>query len=383
MSTHDTLYDEDHVEFRSMVRRFVDTELRPRAEEFRANRQIPRSVWKQAGDLGLLGFMMPEEFGGGGVSDFRFNAVLGEELSRLGYAYASSFGINTDVVAPYLQELATPEQQKRWLPAFCRGELITAIALTEPGTGSDLAAVTTRATPTADGWSISGAKTFITNGAQCDLVLAVVRTGDAGGSKGLSLFAFETTRPGFTRGRKLDKIGQHEADASELSFDDLRVTRDDLIGEEGAAFGYLMRNLAQERLSCAIAALAQGDRIFELTLEYVKERRAFGTAIGSFQHNKFALAQARTDLDVTRAFLERCLGAHVRGELTGADAAKVKLVTTELQGRLADLGVQMFGGYGYMNESEIARCWADARVTRIFAGTSEIMREVVGRSLGL
>jgi alkylation response protein AidB-like acyl-CoA dehydrogenase len=377
-----SLYLDEHVAFRNSVRQFVARELAPRAEEFRASRQIDRSVWKRAGDLGFLGFMMSAEFGGGGTQDFRFNAILGQELARLGYAYASSFGINVDVVSPYLLELTTEAQKDRWLPAFCAGELITAMALTEPGAGSDLAAVATRAERTSGGWTISGSKTFITNGSACDLALVLARTGGPG-ARGLSLFAVESGATGFVKGRKLDKLGQHEVDTSELFFDDVVVGDDALIGVEGAAFGYLMRNLAQERLSCAVAAHAHAEQAFAVSLAYAKNRKAFGSAIGSFQHNKFELATARADLDVAAAFLENCIWDHLGHKLDPVDAAKAKYWATEVQNRVVDLGLQLFGGYGYMRESEIANAWVDARVTRIFAGTNEIMREVIGRSLGL
>jgi alkylation response protein AidB-like acyl-CoA dehydrogenase len=376
------LFEDEHDQFRASVRQFIDADIVPQADIFRAARCLGREVWQRAGELGFMGFMMPVEHGGGGANDFRFNAVLNQELARVGFGFASSLGINTDVVSPYLRDLTTEEQRARWLPAFCAGDLITAIALTEPGAGSDLAAVRTRAVPEGDGWAISGAKTFVTNGSICDLVLILARTGQPG-AKGLSLFAVDAAAPGVNRDHKLHKLGQHEADTAEIFFDAVHVERDRLIGEENAAFGYLMRNLAQERISCAISAHAAAERAFEVTLGYARERRAFGTPIGSHQHNKFQLASARTELDVTAAWLDRCIRDHLVGSLGAVAAAKAKYWATEVQGRVVDLGVQLFGGYGYMAESEIAQLWADARVTRIFAGTSEIMREVIGRSLEL
>jgi alkylation response protein AidB-like acyl-CoA dehydrogenase len=377
------VFEPEHEAFRAAVRTFVDRELAPYAAEHRAVRSIGRTAWKAAGAAGFLGFMMPEDLGGGGVVDFRFNAVLGEELARLGYAYASSFGINTDVVSPYLRELTTPEQQARWVPRFCTGELITAIALTEPGTGSDLAAIQTRARRDGSDWIITGAKTFITNGDEADLVI-VAATEDPGlRSRGLTLFAVEAGSAGFERGRKLDKLGQHEAGTTELAFIDVRVPQEHVIGEVGAGFGYLMDRLAQERLSCAIAAVASAEQVLSETVAYTQDRHAFGQAIGSFQHNKFVLARLATELDVARTWVDRCLGAHVVGALAAVDAAKAKYVATETQNRVADACLQLHGGYGYMTECSVARAWVDARVTRIFAGTSEIMLEVVGRSLGL
>lgn len=378
-----TLFGAEHDAFRSAVREFVERELAPRAEQTRSDRQIGRDLWLAAGKMGFLGFMVPERFGGGGVNDFRFNAVLAEELARLGVAYASSFGINVDVVSPYLLELTTEEQKNRWLPKFCTGELICAIALTEPGTGSDLAAVKTRASWDGSTWHLSGSKTFITNGQGCDLVLVVARTANESTSRSLSIFAVEAGAPGFDRGRKLDKVGQHESDTSELFFTDVEVGPENLIGRLNAGFGYLMNNLRQERLSCAVGALSAARASLEATVEYAKQRHAFGQSIGSMQHLKFSLARAHTEIDVTQAWLDVCVAQHVAGQLDSTDAAKAKLMATDVQNRVLDLCVQVYGGYGYMTEQKVARDWMDARVTRIFAGTNEIMCEVIGRSLGL
>lgn len=375
-------FDEEHEAFRATVQRFVRKELAPRVDRHRGDREIDRASWRRAGELGLLGFMVPQAHGGGGLRDYRFNAVLSEELAALGIGYASSFGINVDVVSPYLLDLTTEAQKHRWLARFAAGELVTAIALTEPGTGSDLAHVRLRADKDDRGWLLNGAKTFITNGGICDLVIVLARTGGEG-ARGLSLFALERQAEGFRSGNALHKAGQHEANASELFFDNVRVTCENLLGEEGAAFGYLLRNLAQERLALAVQAVAAGYHAFGIALAYAKQRTAFGHAIGNFQHNKFALAELATQLDVARAWVDACISRHARGELEAVDAAKAKLVATEVLDRVVDCGVQLFGGYGYMAESEICRCWADARVTRIYAGTNEIMREVIGRSLGL
>lgn len=378
-----SVFDAEHWEFRQAVRTFVDRELRPNAERHRSERAIERAAWRAAGRAGFLGFMMPEEHGGGGVDDFRFNAVLGEELATLGIAYASSFGINTDVVSPYLVSLATPEQQERWVPRFCTGDLITAIALTEPGAGSDLANIQTRARRDGSDWLLNGSKTFVTNGLGADLVLVAAKSDPSTGRWGMTLFAVERDMPGFERGRKLDKVGQPESDTAELFLEDVRVPARNVIGDEGAAFGYLMERLAQERLSCAVGAVAAADAVLRETLDYVRERRAFGQPIGAFQHNKFNLATFSTEIDMTRAWIDQCLAAHVGGELSPVDAAKAKFWATEVQNRVIDGCLQLYGGYGYMREYVVARAWMDARVTKIFAGTNEIMREVIGRSLGL
>jgi alkylation response protein AidB-like acyl-CoA dehydrogenase len=377
-----TLFEPEHDEFRRSVRAFVERELTPEAPRFRRECRIDRAAWHRAGEHGFLGFMVPERYGGGGVTDFRFNVVFVEELARLGYAYSSSFSINTDISSPYLLELTTDEQKERWLPRFCSGDLICAIALTEPGTGSDLAAISTSATLDGDDWVLNGAKTFITNGVGSDLVLVVARTGGRNG-KGLTMFGVEAGTPGLSKDHKLDKLGQPEADTSEIFFDDVVVPAENVIGEVDAAFGYLMTNLAQERLSVAVASVSHATRAFEEALAYAKERQAFGQAIGTFQHNKFALAHAATDLDVAQAWIDRCIEVHLEGGLTTVEAAKAKYWATEVEDRTLDLCVQLFGGYGYMREQWVGRAWVDARVTRIFAGTNEIMREVIGRSLGL
>jgi long-chain-acyl-CoA dehydrogenase len=377
------IFEPQHDEFRSSVRRFVKKELAPHADEHRRQKGIGREAWLTAGRLGFLGFMMPEDLGGGGVSDYRYNAVLDEELASLGFAYASAFGLNVDVVSPYLLELADEEQRARWIPPFCSGELITSISMTEPGTGSDLAGITTTAKPCNEGFVLNGTKTFITNGAVADIVIVAAKTDPAAGSKGISLLVVEAGMEGFARGSKLDKVGQPEVDAAELFFHDVFVPRSNLLGEPGAGFPAMMRRLPQERLSVAVTAVADAYCAFELALAYAKERRAFGQAIGTFQHNRFELATMVTELDVARAWVDRCIAAHVDSKLSTVDAAKAKYWATEMQNRVIDGCVQLFGGYGYMTEYRIARAWADARVTRVFGGTSEIMREVIGRGLGL
>lgn len=378
-----TPFEFEHEQFRGVIREFIARELAPHAAQHRLDRGIGREPWLSAGRLGLLGFMMPERFGGGDVNDFRFNAVAGEEFAGLGFGYASTFGINLDIVSPYLLKHTTEEQKARWIPPFCEGKLITAIAMTEPGAGSDLAGMTTSARRSNEGWLLNGAKTFITNGAVADLVLVAAKTDPAARARGISLFAVEAGSPGFARGSKLDKVGQPEVDAVELYFDDVFVPDSGVIGEIGEGFAYMMDGLAQERLATAIYSIADGFAVLSQTLDYAKSRSAFKQPIGSFQHNRFLLADMVTQLEMVRAFVDACLTAHVQGDLDGVTAAKAKYVATETQNRVIDSCVQLFGGYGYMREYRVARAWMDARVTKIFAGTNEIMLEVIGRSLGL
>ncbi|MEV1204146.1 acyl-CoA dehydrogenase family protein [Microbispora rosea] len=378
-----TIYGEDHEAFRDSVRQFVIRSVAPRAEEFIERRLIDREVWREAGRQGLLGLEVPEEYDGAAAGDYRFNAVLIEELAGVGMALASSFGIHFDVVAPYLVDLTTDEQKKRWLPPFCSGELITAIGMTEPGGGSDLAALRTTAVRDGSDWIIDGSKTFITNGYQAGLVVVAARTSPEKRAKGITLFAVEEGMPGFHRGRKLDKIGQPEADTAELFFEGVRVPAANVIGEVDRGFVAMMERLPQERLGSAVTNLAHAAAVLAETLSYVKERRAFGQAIGSFQYNKFTLADLVTKVEVTRAYVDQCVAAHAAGELTAVDAAKAKMWTAEVQNQVIDACVQLHGGYGYMKEYRVARAWADARVTRIWAGSNEIMREIVGRDLGL
>ncbi len=378
---HRTLFEDEHVWFRESVRDFVQRAILPERERHRAERAIDRETWLEAGRRGFLGVGVPQEYGGSGVSDFRFNAVLGEELSLAGVAYASAFQIHTDVVAPYLLELTTAEQRERWMPKFATGEHITAIAMTEPEAGSDLAALRTTAAPGGSGWVINGAKTFITNGTRADLVVVAARTGT--GQRDISLFVVEGDTPGFTHGPPLHKVGQPEADTAELFFSDAHVPAQNLLGEVGRGFAYMMDRLPQERLSAAVCNVAHAGGIVENTIAYVKERKAFGQPIGTFQHSRFQLAELVTALDVGQAYVDRCVEAHVAGRLTAVDAAKAKWWTAEMQNRAIDTCLQLHGGYGYMQEYEVARAWCDARVTTIWAGTNEIMKEVIGRDLGL
>jgi alkylation response protein AidB-like acyl-CoA dehydrogenase len=376
------MFEDEHVWFRESVAAFVDREIMPHRDRAREERRVERSVWLEAGRAGFLGLGVPAEHGGSDTDDFRFNAVLGEELARAGLAYASCFGIQTDVVAPYLLELTTDEQKARWLPGFCAGEIVSAIAMTEPEAGSDLAALRTTAVPDGDGWVLTGSKTFITNGANADLVIVAARTPGAGG-RGISLFVVERGMPGFEPGRKLDKVGQPEADTAELFFHDVHVPAENLIGRLGDGFAHMMDRLPQERLSVACANIAHAAAAVDSTLEYVRERRAFGRAIGSFQNSRFVMADLVTQVEVTQTYVDRCVQAHVRGDLSPVDAAKAKWWSSEVQNRVIDGCVQLFGGYGYMQEYDVARAWSDARVTKIWAGSNEIMKEVIGRALGL
>ena len=374
------VFEREHLEFRDSVRGFLERRVVPHLDRFRHERRIGRDLWLAAGEQGLLGLEVPEEYGGSGVDDPRFVAVLCEELARIRLALASCVGIHVDVVAPYLLELATPSQKERWLPRFCTGDIVTAIAMTEPNAGSDLAALQSRAVRNSDGWILNGSKTFITNGTTADLAIVAAKTGEG---RTMTLFAVETALPGYTVGRKLEKIGQHEADTAELSFVDVPLTDDDVIGEVGGGWRHMLDRLARERLHTAYVNLAHVEAAFEDTLSYVKTRSAFGRPVGSFQNNRFQLADASVDLELARAFVDRCLMEHVAGRLDPVDAARAKYCTAEIQNRVIDLCVQLHGGYGYMEEYPIGLAWVDARVTRIYAGSSEIMKEIVGRSLGL
>lgn len=376
------LYEAEHEAFRRLVRSFVDKEIRPYHREWEAAGIVPRELWQQAGALGLLGLQLPERFGGGGTADFRYNVILTEELVRAG-ASGVGFGLHNDVVAPYLLALATPEQQERWLPGFCAGTLISAIAMTEPGTGSDLQSVATTARWDGDGYRLNGQKTFITNGINADLVIVAAKTDPTQGARGVSLLVVERGCPGFERGRNLDKIGLKAQDTAELFFADVRVPAANLLGEPGGGFAALMANLPQERLAIAAVAVSAADTVFAHTLAYCKERTAFGRPIGSFQHNRFALAEMATEIELARSYLDRCVREHNSGRLSAADAAMAKWWTTEMTKRLMDQCVQLHGGYGYMADHPVARAYLDNRVQTIYGGTTEIMKEIVGRSLGV
>ena len=378
-----TIYDDDHEAFRGSVREYLDRHVTPHLDEFIEARALPRDIWVEAGKQGFLGLEIPEAYGGSQAGDYRFNAVLAEELAKVSGALSSCFGIHYDVVAPYLVQLTTPEQRQRWLPGFCTGELVTAIAMTEPSGGSDLAALKTTAVRDGDDWVLNGSKTFITNGYSADLVVVAARTSPEKKAHGITLFAVASGMPGFTRGRKLDKVGQTESDTAELFFEDVRLPDANRIGEVDRGFIAMMERLPQERVGSAISNLAHAAQILRETIEYTKERTAFGQPIGSFQHNKFLIAELVTRVDVTQAYVDSCVLAHDRGDLTAIDAAKAKWWSAQVQNDVLDSCVQLYGGYGYMNEYRVARAWRDARVTKIWAGSNEIMKELIGRDLGL
>lgn len=378
-----TIYDEDHEIFRSSVRGFVDKTLRPRHDEMLQAHTVPRDMWKQAGAQGLLGLDIPEEFGGAGADDFRFNAIVAEEVAAFSLGVSACFSIHSDVCPAYLVEMGTTEQQRRWLPGMAAGELVCCIAMTEPSGGSDLAALKTTARRDGESWLISGAKTFITNGFGCDLAIVAARTTPGAGAKGISLFVVEDGTAGFTRGRKLDKVGQDEADTAELFFDDVRVSEENLLGELDRGFIAMMRLLPQERLATSVTNVGNAAQILAETIEYAKERVAFGQPIGTFQYNKFTLAELVTKIDVARTYLDQCVMAHVRGDFSPVDAAKLKWWSAEVQNEVLDHCVQLYGGYGFMNEYRVARAWRDARVSKIWGGSNEIMKELIGRDLGL
>ncbi|MEP6599417.1 MAG: acyl-CoA dehydrogenase family protein [Actinomycetota bacterium] len=385
-----THYEAEHEAFADAVRTFLDKELVPHFLDWERDGITPREVFTAAGRNGFLGMAVPEQYGGGGIDDFRFNQAIDEQIALAGVT-GSGLGISlhNDTCLPYFLSYANEEQRQRWLPGIVSGDLITAVAMTEPGAGSDLSAIRTSAVRSSaasddggDHYVVNGAKTFITNGINADLVITAARTGEHR-HKGISLLVLERGMPGFERGRNLAKVGLHSQDTAELSFNDVRVPVANLLGVENEGFLQLVRKLPQERLSIAVGALAEARAAFNHTLSYVKERTAFGTTIGSFQNSKFVLAEIATEIDVTQSFVDDCVIALNAGELSAEDAAKAKWWASELQGRVVDRCVQLHGGYGFMLEYPIARAFCDARVTRIYGGATEIMKEVIGRSLGL
>ena len=379
-----TLYDEDHEAFRESYRSWVANEITPHDEAWNDAGITPRDLFVDAGRHGFLAFDVPEEFGGGGIPDFRFNAIVTEEIQHAGVG-ASGLGmtLHNDICVPYFLKYCTPEQAQRWLPGIASGELITAIAMTEPGIGSDLASMSTTAIRDGDRYVVNGSKTFITNGINADLVITAVKTDPSQRHKGMSLLILERGMEGFERGRNLDKLGMHAQDTAELFFNEVSVPVENLLGSEGQGFVHLVDNLPQERLSIAIAGVSAARAAFDWTVTYVKERTAFGKTIGSFQNTRFVLAEVATEIEVAQAFVDRCILALNEGVLTADDAAMAKWWCTELQKRNIDRCLQLFGGYGYMAEYPISRAYKDARITTIYGGTTEIMKEIVGKSLGI
>jgi alkylation response protein AidB-like acyl-CoA dehydrogenase len=376
------LFDPDHELFRQAVAAYLDREMVPNAERWAQAGIVDRSAVKAAGAAGLLGFAAPAEYGGGGETDFRYNVIVNEEIQRRGLAgQGMVLTLHNDIALPYLLHLANDEQRARWLPGACSGELICALAMTEPGAGSDVASIGTTAVRDGDHYVVNGGKTFITNGLNSDLVITAVKTDPGKRHAGVSLLVIERGMPGFTRGRKLAKVGQHAQDTAELHFTDVRVPAANLLGEEGQGFRYLMANLAQERLSIAAAAVAACEAALSWTLEYVTQRPAFGRKVSDFQHTRFVLAEMATEIEIAQTFTDRCVLDLNEGTLTQERAAKAKWWCTELQKRVVDQCVQLHGGYGYMLEYPIAQAYLDARITTIYGGTTEIMKEVIGRSL--
>jgi acyl-CoA dehydrogenase len=376
------IFDAEHEEFRDLVRAFIAREVTPYHEQWEADRMVSREVWLAAGKAGLLGIEVEEKYGGGGTQDYRYYLILDEELARAG-ATGPGFAVHNDINGQYFQRLATPEQKERWFPGYCSGELITAIAMTEPGAGSDLQGIRTTAIRDGDHYVLNGSKTFISNGQLADLVIVVARTDPSAGYQGISLLVVERDMPGFERGRNLDKVGMHAQDTSELFFHDVSVPARNLLGDEGGGFVALMQNLPRERLAIGATAVAGAEACFDETLAYCKQREAFGRPIGKFQHNRFVLAEMATEIAVARAFTDKAVLEHNVGRLTVEDAAMVKWWNTELCNRVVDRCVQLYGGYGYMREFPVARAFTDSRVQTIFGGTTEIMKEIIGRGLGL
>jgi len=376
------LFDSNHDLFRETVAEFLKREVTPFHDQWEEDGIVPREVWTKAGEVGLLGHGVPEEYGGTGIDDFRYNTIVNEEVCR---SHASGFGVTlqNDIIAPYLVALTNDEQKRRWLPGFASGELITAIAMTEPGTGSDLQGIRTSAVRDGDHFVLNGQKTFITNGINADLVVVVCQTDPDAGAQGFSLLVVERGMPGFERGRNLDKIGMKAQDTAELFFQDVRVPTENLIGTEGAGFIHLMENLPQERLSIATCAVASAEFILQHTIEYCRERTAFGRPIGRFQNSRFVLAEIATEVDIARTYVDRGVELLNKGELTVEDAAMAKWWSTEMCNKVMDRCLQLYGGYGYMMEYPVAKAWQDARIQTIYGGTTEIMKEIVGRGLGL
>jgi len=377
-----SLFSEEHEIFRSNFRQFVETRVLPQQAKWRKQGVVDREIWLQAGEAGFLCPWMEEQYGGAG-GDFLHSVIVMEELSR---AYESGWAasLHSDIIVPYLHSFGSPEQKAKWLPGCASGELVTAVAMTEPGTGSDLAAITTTAKREGDAYVINGAKTFISNGMSCDLIVVAARTENSDDPhRSVSLFVVEGDTPGFIRSRKLEKMGMESQDTAELAFDDCRVPAENLLGQEGMGFMMLMQQLQQERLCVAILSQASAEKVLEDAIAYTRERKAFGRSISKFQNTQFTLAQCATEIEVGRVFLDGLVAQHVAGKYLVKECSMAKLWQTEMQGRIVDACLQLYGGYGYMSEYPISRAYVDARVQRIYAGTSEIMKVIIAKQLGL
>ena len=378
------LFEPEHEDYRESFSKFLTQEVVPHQAEWEQAHVVSRELFTKAAGHGFLAMAVPEEYGGPGVDDYRFNVVLAEEATRSGVGAA--FGgpmLHTDVCLPYILSAASEEQKQRWLPGIASGESILAIAMTEPGTGSDLAAIQTRAKLEGDAYVLNGQKTFITNGLNCDQVIVAAKTDPDASHAGMSLLVVDADSPGFTKGKPIEKLGQHASDTTELFFEDVEVPAENLLGDEGSGFFQLMEKLVPERLILAVSSIAGCERVFAGTLDYVKERKAFGRPIGSFQNSRFAMAEMKTEITITRTFVDELISRHCDGQVAVEEAAMAKWWTTELLGRVTDRCLQLHGGYGYTREYAIGQAWIDARITRIYAGTTEIMKELIGRSMGL
>lgn len=382
MPERPSILEQEHEDFRAVARSFLEKEVTPHHAAWEAAGVVDREVWRKAGERGLLCFDVDEAYGGAGIRDFRYNMVLAEEAARAG-ASGPGFAVHTDIIVPYLSSLGTEEQKQRWLPGCVSGDIITSIAMTEPGAGSDLQGIRTTAVDAGDHYVLNGSKTFISNGILSDLVVVVCRTDPDAGHQGISLLVVERGMEGFERGRNLAKMGLHAQDTAELSFTDVRVPKENLLGEEGRGFVYLMENLPQERVSIGCIAVAAVEHVLDLCLAYAKEREAFGKPIGKFQHNRFVLAEMATEAHIARVFINDCVLRLNAGEVDTALASMAKWWTTELQKRVVDAGVQLHGGYGYMDEYPISKAYTDSRIQTIYGGTTEIQKEIIGRMLGL
>ena len=382
MPERPSIYEQEHEDFRSSVRAFMEKEVAPHVEQWEKDGHVSREVWRKAGETGLLCFDVDEAYGGAGIRDFRYNAIIAEEITKVGGG-GLGFPVHTDIIVPYISELGTEEQKQRWLPGLVSGEKISAIAMTEPGAGSDLQGVRTSAVDKGDHYVVNGSKTFISNGIMADLVIVVARTDPDAGHQGISLLVVEEGMEGFESGRNLDKMGLKAQDTAELFFDNVVVPKENLLGEEGQGFIYLMQNLPQERVSIAAIAVAAIEHVLDLCLDYAKTREAFGKPIGKFQHNRFMLAEMATEAHIARLFVNDCILKLNEGQVDTSLASMAKWWTTELQKRMVDQGVQLHGGYGYMMEYPIAKAYVDSRIQTIYGGTTEIQKEIIGRSLGL